>query len=299
MKKPRLLVIDGSNVCHRSYHALSGTDMRNAEGEALWAMHGMLGLIGGLIRDTAATHVVVCRDLPGGSPERKAMIPEYKAHRTAPEPDLRHQLDAYPQLFSELGMANIALQGWEADDLLASCARFGLENDWDVVIVTSDRDAYQLIEKGVTVVRPEGVIVTEQVVEKKYGVAPRLYHRLAALVGEPGDGIKGIDRVGVKTAAKLLSHWDEKLDDVIEDVEMLKAAGVSQKLAEGIAASAHIYRRNLDVARLRDDLPVADVLSKSALAEWDADHIQTVCRNWGLPRGGANLWAGVGETAPF
>jgi DNA polymerase-1 len=295
----RLLVIDGSNICHRSYHALSGTGLRDGDDRPVWALHGMLTLMGKLIDDTGATHVVVCRDLPGGCPSRKERVPAYKAHRSAPDADLRVQLNRYPELLDELGCANIAAEGWEADDLIASCAKHGRENGYEVIVITSDRDAYQVIQDGVRVVRPEGVIVTDAVVRKKYGIDIVMYRRLAALVGEPGDGIDGIPRVGVKTAAKMLEYWGEKLDEVIDDVEMMKLAGLGQKLAETVVEHAGVYRRNLEVAVLKDDLDVRAAIEASSLDSWDADHIQRVSREWGLPRAGASLWAGVGETAPF
>lgn len=294
----KMLILDGSNLCHRSYHALAGAGLRDADGNAVWAMHGMLGLIGKFVADVGATHVVVCRDLPGGCPDRKNAIPEYKAHRSAPEPDLRVQLDRYPVLLEELGVAHVAVDGVEADDLLASVAAEAERRGMHSVIVTSDRDAYQLLRPGVDVVRPEGVIVSNATIQAKYGVEAHEYAKLAALVGEPGDGISGLPRVGAKTAAKLINHFKDELEGALSDHARLREC-VSESVAKLIVENAHIYSRNLRVAKLRDDLDMSAVVAASNVDSWSADHVQSVCRNWGLPRAGAALWAGVGETAPF
>lgn len=294
----KMLILDGSNLCHRSYHALAGTGLRDADGNAVWAMHGMLGLIGKLVSDVGATHVVVCRDLPGGCPDRKDAIPEYKAHRGAPDPDLRVQLNRYPVLLEEIGVTNIAVDGIEADDLLACVAAEAERRGMHSVIVTNDRDAYQLLRPGVDVVRPDGVIVSNATIQAKYGVEANEYAKLAALVGEPGDGISGIPRVGAKTAAKLINHFKDDLESALTDHARLREC-VSESVAKLIVENAHIYSRNLRVAKLRDDLDVSAAVSSSNVDAWSAEQVQRVCRDWGLPRAGAALWAGVGDTAPF
>lgn len=297
--RERVLIVDGSNLCHRAFHAMSSTGMRDGDGNPVWALHGILTTLGSLVRDSGAKRVIVCRDLPGGCTERKAEIPEYKAHRSAPDADLRSQLDRYPELLKDLGIASVAVKDWEADDLLAACSREAMERGWEPIVVTSDKDAYQLVSKGVCLVKMEGGIVTDTVIERKHGVKSDLYQRLAALVGEPGDGIKGIDRVGAKTAAKMLAHWGEKLDDVIDNPDDLRACGLSQKLAESVAASAEVYRRNLKVTRLRDELDVKDAMDATNLRDLDGGSVIAIAREWGLPRAGASLWAGIGETSPF
>lgn len=297
--KDRVLIVDGSNLCHRTYHAMSSTGMRDAEGRAVWALHGILVTLGTLLRDSGAKRLIVCRDLPGGCTERKAAIPEYKAHRSAPDEDLRVQLDRYPELLEAIGIAHVAIEGWEADDLLAACAREAMERGWEPVVVTSDKDAYQLVAKGVTLVKMEGGIVTEAVIERKHGVKPHLYQRLAALVGEPGDGIKGIDRVGAKTAAKLLVHWGEDIDRVIGNPDDLVAAGLSAKLAKSVSESAHIFHRNMLVTRLREELDVASHMDGTHTETLTSSGVLGAAREWGLPRAGASFWAGLGDTEPF
>ena len=119
-KGMKILVIDGSNICHRSHWGMSSTEMRDEAGNATWALHGIVTTISRLINDVGPTHVIVAGDAKGTSDTRRAMLPEYKATRSKAEPDLRYALDTYPRLLESIGISFLSDETWEGDDVMST-----------------------------------------------------------------------------------------------------------------------------------------------------------------------------------
>jgi DNA polymerase-1 len=235
------------------------------------------------ITDIGPTHVVFAGDARGTSNTRRAVLPEYKAGRKETEPDLRWALDRYPELVTECGWSFISDPVWEADDVIASVARWSREQGHDCYVVTSDKDALPLIDDRVKLIAPDGTRMTPKRVLDKWGVPHTLYTHMAALVGEKSDNIPGVTKVGPKTAAILINKFGDELPLVISDAEKLREA-VSEKTARMIADQSGTYLRNLDLIRLRDELPVSEHLEYGDISRADVQRGEKALYELGMNR---------------
>ena len=251
--RPLVVVIDSNNIIHRAHHALSRSGLSREDGQPVWAMHGAATTIAKVIDRTRPQALVVAVDAPGGCSSRRVIHPAYKANRGAPAGELLPQLAEFPLLLHTAGLSVGMYNGWEADDIMASVAFWAETNGWRCQVVTSDRDAYQLLSESVTVRKPDLAPFDLQNLMDKHGVTPRQYLELAAMRGEPGDNIDGVPGVGEKTAAKLL-----RAAGSIE--EILKNPGrwhsVSPRGVDAVVQHRELVSRNIKVAELRKDLPV-------------------------------------------
>lgn len=289
---PVLLAVDGTNLLHRGYHAMRDSALTSASGEPVWALHGLTVNIVKVARARRYDALVVAFDRPGGCPQRRELEPAYKANRSRPEEDLRRQLDAAPLLLDAAGVSVWSLDGWEADDGLASLAARCETHGWECDIVSSDRDLYQMVSDRVHVVKPEGVRFDTRQVLDKTGVTPPRYPHLAAMRGEPGDNLDGIRGIGPKTAAKLLEvHHD--LHDALTDRDAL-AKLVGRANAAKLDGGVAIYERNLAIGRLRRDLPVDAAITAGRLPA-DAARIVAAYEQAGVPAAGKQLAAVLGR----
>ena len=279
----KILVLDGSNICHRAHWAMSKTDMRSPGGDPTWALVGMINTTVRFITDIGPTHVVFAGDARGTSNTRRAVLPEYKAGRKETEPDLRWALDRYPELVTECGWSFMSDPVWEADDVIASVARWSREQKHDCYVVTSDKDAIPLIDDRVKLITPDGTRITPKRVLDKWGVPHTLYTHMAALVGEKSDNIPGVMKVGPKTAAILINKFGDELPLVISDAEKLREV-VSEKAARMIADQSETYLRNLDLIRLRDELPVFEHLEYGDLSKADTQRGERALYELGMNR---------------
>ncbi|MFM7087913.1 MAG: 5'-3' exonuclease H3TH domain-containing protein [Candidatus Paceibacterota bacterium] len=262
------LILDGTNLLHRSYHGMRGSDLRSG-GKPVWGLHGFGSTLNRLITEVRPVKIITAFDLPGGAPQRRLVAPEYKGNRSKPDEDLRYQLQECLALCSEAGLGATTAEGWEADDVIASAVKVGRELGYFSAVVSSDRDCYQLISDTSIVIKPEGVIYDKEKLMNEVGVTPEGYRHLAALRGEPSDNLLGVNGIGVKTAAKLLSVY---LDPDLmlrerDKVEVLIGRAAAAKLFNGF----DIYRRNLEVGELKSDLPVKDSFNSVIDAKRVAD----------------------------
>jgi DNA polymerase-1 len=206
-----LLVIDGDSLAHRVYHALP--PIKGAGGRPVNALVGFANLLL-LLWDTERPRAaVVGWDTYKGPLYRRDLWPAYQGSRPDFDPDILEQLERLPELVSSLGLANAKQSGYEADDFLAAAARLECEAGGTALVVTSDRDAYQLVSDAVTVLvpqtggRPPARVGTPEVVER-YGVLPEQVPDFIALRGDPSDNLPGAPGIGARTAATLLSRYD-------------------------------------------------------------------------------------------
>lgn len=262
--RPVVLVLDGTNLLHRSHHAMSGSGLTGRDGSPVWALHGLGVTLARLVEDTRPHRIVTALDTGGGCPARRLVAPEYKGTRKEPDRDLLKQLIAAPGLLGAARLGAATADGWEADDLMASAVTEATARGWASVVVSSDRDAYQLISDSCVVAKPDGTTWDEQALLTNIGVSPLGYRHLAAIRGEQSDNLTGVPGWGEKTAVKLLTMAaDPRV--VLESADALDqlTAIVGAKAAARFIEHAGAYRRNLEVGHLRTDLPIGAALDSA------------------------------------
>jgi DNA polymerase-1 len=245
-------VIDGDSLAHRAYHALP--PIEGAGGRPINALVGFANMLLVLLEAERPRAVLACWDTLAVPTYRHLELPSYQAHRPPFDPEIIEQLARLPALIEAFGFANASAGGYEADDLLAAAARAEAAAGGIALVVTSDRDAYQLATDAITILapqtggRPPARIGPAEVVER-YGVTPQQVPDFIALRGDPSDGIRGARGIGAKTAAALLAQHGT-LDDLIQGRDRLSARQ-SQSLAD---PDLPLYRR---VATMDASAPAA------------------------------------------
>jgi DNA polymerase-1 len=282
----RILILDGTNLVHRSFHGMRGSGLSH-KGEPVWALHGLATTIARFIVDVRPTRIVTAFDLPGGAPQRRNVVPEYKGNRSVPEIELLKQLNASLDMCSKAGLGATTAQGWEADDVIASAARVARDKGWNGVVVSSDRDCYQLLSESCIVAKPDGKRWDIARLWEEIGVSPDGYRNLAALRGEPSDNLVGVPGFGEKTAVKLISVYPNP-DSMLLDPEGVRSV-IGEAATGKLFANFEIYRRNLEVGALRRDLPMDDVISDRP----HPDRVQEALLSFGLPSAAAKLSAAL------
>ncbi|HMZ26995.1 MAG TPA: 5'-3' exonuclease H3TH domain-containing protein, partial [Elusimicrobiota bacterium] len=207
--RPRFCLVDAHGYLHRAYHALSrmGRPLTNSRGEPTGALFGFAKMLIKVLRENRPDRVAVCFDAPGPTFRHRAYA-EYKAHRKEIEPDLKFQLPLAQDLVRAWGLPTVVKPGYEADDLIATLAARGVRDGFDVLIVTGDKDALQLVDDRVSVLNEaKNIVYTPAEVEKKYGLRPDQLVDYFALTGDASDNVPGVPGVGDKTATKLLQEF--------------------------------------------------------------------------------------------
>ncbi len=230
--KPTLMVIDGHSLAFRAFYALPVDSFVNNEGQHTNAIHGFVSMLLSLLRDENPSHLAVAFDA-GSKSFRNREYPEYKAGRQETPPEFRGQIALLQQVLDTMGITWLQKDDFEADDILATLAHEGERDGYQVLVVSGDRDAIQLVNDKTTLLYPavQGVSkltrYTPEKVAEKYGVGPERYSDLAAMVGEKADNLPGVPKVGPKTAAKWLNQYGS-LDAILEhDAELTGKVGES------------------------------------------------------------------------
>ena len=195
----RLLLIDGHSVAYRAFFALPVDNFATKSGQATNAVFGFTSMFINVLRDEAPTHVVVAFDVSRHS-FRTDEYPDYKATRSASPPEFKGQVELMKEVLAALDVEYVQVEGFEADDLIATLASKAEAAGFEVLICTGDRDALQLVSEKTTVLYPmRGVSnlarMTPEAVKEKYGVWPQQYPDIAALVGEQSDNLPGVPGV--------------------------------------------------------------------------------------------------------
>ena len=245
----RDLLLDGHSLAYRAWFALQEAQLSTASGQETQAVYGFVSMLAKLLEDQSPTGMAVAFDRREPT-FRDALAASYKAGRpVTPEP-LLEQIELIRRLVETLGVPAIDAEGYEADDVIATLATSFSAEGHEVVIVTGDRDAYQLVRdplvkvlynrRGVT----DYVLYDEAGIEERTGVRPELYPFLASLRGDPSDNLPGVPGVGEKTAAKLVNTYG--------DVDTLYAHLGEQtpKLRSSLAEHEAQVRLNLQMTPL-------------------------------------------------
>jgi DNA polymerase-1 len=250
MSRSTLLVVDGTAVAYRAYFAIR--NLSTAAGQPTNALFGFIRMFTQLGELCRPTHQVVVFD--GGSPAwRKALLPDYKAQRP-PMPDgLRSQLPLVDRYLDAASVTHMRIDGQEADDAMATVASRARVDGADVLLATSDKDMYQLVDKQLRIMPPSGKAdpMGPDDVRAKTGVRPDQVVDWLAMIGDSADNIPGVPGVGPKTASKLLAAFGT-LDEIWQRLEEIPQDGLRGKLD----ASRELVARNRDLVRLRTDVDV-------------------------------------------
>jgi len=303
---PLLLVMDGNSLLHRAYHAAATGKLLDRDDRPVWALKGLVGYIARAAAKLRPDAVVVGFDCPDHS-VRKLDFPGYKAHRPDKAPDLVEQLAAAPGLLRDTGVCTVVETAYEADDVLASTAAQARRRGWRSVMVTSDRDAFSLIDASTSVLRvrngglDEAVLVTPSALAEVYGVQPWQYRDYAALRGDPSDNLPGVRGFGSATAARLLA--------AVGSVDAAWAAldggdGRAVRDAVGDAAAERlatpearaVVERNRRLMRMYVDLPIPDLDRARLPLDLAAMRRALFARGINL---GPSLWALTGGAPPL
>ncbi|MEV8019437.1 DNA polymerase I [Streptomyces sp. NPDC086554] len=224
-QRPRLLLMDGHSLAYRAFFALPAENFTTATGQPTNAIYGFASMLANTLRDEAPTHFAVAFDVSRKT-WRSSEFPEYKANRSKTPDEFKGQVELIGEMLDAMHAVRFAVDGFEADDVIATLATQAEEAGFEVLIVTGDRDSFQLITDHVTVLYPtKGVSeltrFTPEKVQEKYGLTPGQYPDFAALRGDPSDNLPGIPGVGEKTAAKWINQFGS-FADLVERAEEVK-----------------------------------------------------------------------------
>ena len=252
------LLVDGNSLTYRAFFALP-TDMATASGQVTNAVFGFTSMLAYVLNEQEPEGILVAFDRPEPTFRHEAE-PEYKAQREAAPDILRQQMGLVREVLEALGIQTIDQAGWEADDLIATAVDELTQRGHDVIIVTGDRDSYQLVNDATNVkvmYNKRGVsdyaMYDEAGIEDKTGVTPELYVQYAALRGDNSDNLPGVPGVGEKTAAKLINKYGG-LDGIFANVDEQ-----TPKLKSNLIENEERARKNLELMLLRHDAPVESV----------------------------------------
>ena len=256
-----LLLIDGHSLAFRAFFALNPENFRNQEGQHTNAIHGFISMLLNILEGEKPSHLCVAFDVSRES-FRTQELPEYKGTRSETPEEFIGQTELLVEALAAMNIRSVSRQMYEADDLIASLARLGEESGMRVLVVSGDRDTFQLISDQTTVLYPiKGVMnlarMDDAAVYEKYGVHSWQYPDLAALVGETSDNLKGIPGVGPKTAAKWLQEHGE-LAKILENADAI-GGKVGESLRENSELAVRNRRLNHLVRDLEFDFEVADL----------------------------------------
>ncbi|MFF2505494.1 DNA polymerase I [Streptomyces sp. NPDC058067] len=223
--RPRLMLMDGHSLAYRAFFALPAENFTTATGQPTNAIYGFASMLANTLRDEAPTHFAVAFDVSRKT-WRSQEFPEYKANRSKTPDEFKGQVELIGELLDAMHTPRFAVDGFEADDVIATLATQAEAAGFDVLIVTGDRDSFQLVTDHITVLYPtKGVSeltrFTPEKVEEKYGLTPAQYPDFAALRGDPSDNLPGIPGVGEKTAAKWINQFGS-FADLVERAEEVK-----------------------------------------------------------------------------
>jgi DNA polymerase I len=262
-----LFLLDGMSLAFRAYFALPDT-LATSSGIVTNALHGFVSMVAYVINEHQPAALAVAFDLPGAT-FRDEMVADYKAGRAETPDKLLPQFDMIREIMEALAIPVVEAPGFEADDVLATLATEARDRGTDVVVVTGDRDSFQLIEdphvrvlynrRGVS----DYSLYDEAGIVERCGVPPSQYVLLAALRGDPSDNLPGVPGVGEKTAAKLLTTYGD-LDGIYAHLGEL-----SPKLRENLANNEELARSNAAVIPLVRDVPLGVHVDQLRLGTWD------------------------------
>ena len=279
-KRRTFAVIDGNSLMHRAFHAVPPT-MNAPDGRPTNAIFGFLNMFLKMIDAFNPDGVVVAFDK--GKPRvRMEMLPQYKAQRPPMDPDLHAQFPMIKELLTALNVPILQSEGWEGDDILGTMARLGEEAGCDMLLVTGDRDMYQLVTEHVNVVSTRkglsdvAIMTPESVDDLYHGITPALVPDFYGLKGDTSDNIPGVPGIGPKKASALIAQYGS-LDEVIAH-----AGEVKGKMGENLRAHIDDALLSRKVATIRTDAPVELDFEATSFPAFSADEVSAALGALGI-----------------
>lgn len=279
-KRRTFAVIDGNSLMHRAFHAVPPT-MNAPDGRPTNAIFGFLNMFLKMIDAFNPDGVVVAFDK--GKPRvRMEMLPQYKAQRPPMDPDLHAQFPMIKELLTALNVPILQSEGWEGDDILGTMARLGEEAGCDMLLVTGDRDMYQLVTEHVNVVSTRkglsdvAIMTPESVDDLYHGITPALVPDFYGLKGDTSDNIPGVPGIGPKKASALIAQYGS-LDEVIAHADEVKG-----KMGESLRAHIDDALLSRKVATIRTDAPVELDFEATSFPAFSADEVSAALGTLGI-----------------
>ena len=301
MNRRTLHLVDGSGYIFRAYHALP--PMTRPDGTPVNAVYGFTAMLLKLIADLGARHLAVVFD-SARKTFRNDIYPDYKAHRPPPPEDLVPQFPLIREAATACQVARLEMEGFEADDIIATLANRGVAAGYDVVVVSADKDLMQLVRDGVALFDPmKNRDIDEAAVREKFGVAPDKVIDVQALAGDSSDNVPGVPGIGVKTAAQLIDQYGG-LDSLLARAHEIPQPKRRQSLIDH-ADLARISRRLVTLDRAvpitvdLDDLMVRDIDTDILKAFLEQQGFRSlIARTAGLTRNGTPRTATASAGTP-
>ncbi len=279
-KRRTFAVIDGNSLMHRAFHAVPPT-MNAPDGRPTNAIFGFLNMFLKMIDAFNPDGVVVAFDK--GKPRvRMEMLPQYKAQRPPMDPDLHAQFPMIKDLLAALNVPILQSEGWEGDDILGTMARLGEQAGCDMLLVTGDRDMYQLVTEHVNVVSTRkglsdvAIMTPESVDDLYHGITPALVPDFYGLKGDTSDNIPGVPGIGPKKASALIAQYGS-LDEVIAHADEVKG-----KMGENLRAHIDDALLSRKVATIRTDAPVELDFEATSFPAFSADEVSAALGTLGI-----------------
>ena len=248
----RLLLIDGHSMAYRAFYALPVENFKTSAGQPTNAIYGFASMLINLIKEEKPTHIAVAFDVSRKT-FRTERFPEYKANRASTPDEFRSQMSHINEMIDSFGIKHFEVEGFEADDIIATLAKAAELKGFDTLICTGDRDSFQLVNKKTTVLYPKkGVTemsrMTPEAVLEKYGLTPAQYPDFAALRGDPSDNLPSVPGVGEKTATKWIVDYGS-LEKLLE-----KSKEITGKVGDSLRANIEVVKLNRELTHLLDDV---------------------------------------------
>ncbi|MGB2839017.1 MAG: DNA polymerase I [Actinomycetes bacterium] len=269
-----LLLLDGHSLAYRAFYALPVENFSTATGQPTNAVYGFTSMLINALRDEQPTHLAVTFDV-SRTTFRSDRYPEYKANRSKTPDEFKGQVSLIKEVLEALRVPVLEVEGFEADDVIATISTQAAQGGFDVSVITGDRDAFQLVSDRVTVLYPrKGVSdlarMTPAAVAEKYGLTPLQYPDFAALRGDPSDNLPGIPGVGEKTATKWIREYGS-FDELVA-----RADEVRGKVGDSLRANLAQVITNRQLTELVKDVPLDRVPDDLVRVDWDRERVHEV-----------------------
>lgn len=218
-----ILIVDGNALIHRAFHAIP--DFKSKDGTPTNAVYGFASVLHKLQEELRPSHILVCFDTPEPT-FRDELFTEYRTQRAPTDENLTKQFPMVRDFLIAAGIPYYEKPGYEADDVIAVAARLARLQDLNVIILTGDKDIFQLVGDGIAVLTPaigfsQGKLYNREQVIEKFGVPPELVPDFKALVGDPSDNYKGVKGIGPKAAVGLLNQFGS-VEDVYDNLDKVE-----------------------------------------------------------------------------